>query len=836
MKDYNYLFDKNIEINLTANNSSMNNKDQINITSIKQNLSKPYNYNLLLPSYNQRHYKDEKSSSLINKNKVIKKNEFFEENDNYENKISKINSKFSTCNNYYPRKNYNKFLNSHQQIHSSSLINNNNVYQQNVTFEGSTGYNRLNTRDLIEITKRRKEIIEHQKLKEEEKKRMMENNLNNFESIDIVDNKNSNRSNIEDKNYCDEGVQTSLLNINFQENENNNNNNKKDEPLSTIIFTDKSALINQEITFLSIQYSIKNNEDNSNDIKEYKNIENDLVNIEYNPKESIQKDKDKDKDKSNDFINDNNNNKSNNNKNDNNDKLNDENFDIISNNDNENENQNKNVNIESYSISHSEVKKSKNIEINKNDGNLSSKKENNENNCEKKDLKEDNNCGKLNKESDLEFTIINNNQGSPKKNLKNEEDNCMSNKKETFQIESNDNALDTKDNNFTLINNDANINKINNYNEEVKILSDSMEVSNENLSNTSLNNINVSNSEENELTEIEEYDQNLIFLQNESKTMSSHFDKIKKNRNGNEESQEDKKSNKNKHNILIKDDFNTSKDNFGNYSKTVDLDKEDSLNEVLPSFETKIDYENKNLDLYNNFSKCDYKENLFRSKGKKYTNSINKYDDYPTLRNIKDNNNSQIAKIYNNKNNLTNNNRYQNKNQNYDGKDVECFELLKLKKSDLKLNNQEEKIIMKPLKNSNNNESIQNVKSCNEPKNNFQNIKFSSHKKLNTNVPEKNKNNISGIPINPSKTRHKTHITENLESNNLVGANNPSLKNSNGKNYLITPRCFKKKRQLNNYSEYYKLKMSMNKCDKSEINTKNYKSLGHKKSTDNFNK
>ena len=55
-----------------------------------------------------------------------------------------------------------------------------------------------------------------------------------------------------DKNYCDEGVQTSLININEQEND-TNNNNKKDEPLSTIIFTDKSALINQEITFLSIK-------------------------------------------------------------------------------------------------------------------------------------------------------------------------------------------------------------------------------------------------------------------------------------------------------------------------------------------------------------------------------------------------------------------------------------------------------------------------------------------------------------------------------------------------------------------------------------------------------
>ena len=258
MKDFKYLFDKNIEINLTGNDNSINYKDNTNITSINRNDKNSNNFNMLLPSYNQHHYKDEKSSSLINKF-LNKKEEFFEEHNEYnDNKISKINSKYSTCNNYYPRKNYNKFLNSHQQI-NSSIMNNNNIYQQNTTFEGMGGYSKLNTRDLIEITKKRKEIIEQKKLKEEQKKRIIETNLNNLENLDIVVNKNSNNSPLDEKNYCDEGVQTSLININYQDNE---TNNKKDEPMSTIIFTDKSALINQEITFLSIQYSLKNTENN----------------------------------------------------------------------------------------------------------------------------------------------------------------------------------------------------------------------------------------------------------------------------------------------------------------------------------------------------------------------------------------------------------------------------------------------------------------------------------------------------------------------------------------------------------------------------------------------
>ncbi len=79
---------------------------------------------------------------------------------------------------------------------------------------------------MIEITKKRKEIIEQKKLKDEEKKKEIENNLNNVENIDIIINKNLNKSGGDEKNYCDEEVQTSLMNMNDQEVE---NNNKKEE-------------------------------------------------------------------------------------------------------------------------------------------------------------------------------------------------------------------------------------------------------------------------------------------------------------------------------------------------------------------------------------------------------------------------------------------------------------------------------------------------------------------------------------------------------------------------------------------------------------------------------
>ena len=859
MKDFKYLFDKNIEINFTANSNSINYKDNSSISSINHNTNNARKYNLLLPSYNPRQDKDEKSSSLVNK--IINKKDFFEEkNEINENKINKINSKYSTCNNYYPRKDYSKFLNSHQQT-NSSILNNINIYQQNSTFEGSGGYNKLNTRDLIEITKRRKEIIKQKKIKEDEKKRFIENNLDN---IDIIVNNNLDNSNSENNNYCDEGVQTSLVNINYQGNE---NINKKEEPLSTIIFTDKSALINQEITFLSIQYSLKNNEENKDESKDYKNNDNDFVNIGCDTKESINKEKDK--------INNLSNNKYKKNK-----KLKKENSNIISNNNIEIEDKNnkiikpniknikskQNINLNNK-LNINDINDNNNYIINS-ENNKDQENENfeiinndmNDNNIQInkiKKIKNNNDSNNKTNEKELVFTIVNNTQTSPQVN-NSEEEIFMTNGPEAFKIESNNNMTKTKNN--TADNNDDNYNfTITNNNifqknkDEIKVLNDSLEESNNNKSNKSLMDINqsksLSNSEENELTEVEEFDQNLIFLQNESKTMSSHFNKIKKNIN--DEGQEESQSN-NKDNILIEDiftgnsnKFHSNKDNLDNYSKTLDIEKEESINEISSSLNIEKENKNKNINIYDN-NKCTYKENVFRSKGKKNNDSLNKYNDYPTLRKINDNNNLK-GKFYNYKNNLTNNNRYQNRNINYDEKDNECFDLLKLKTSDLK-NNQEDKIIIKPLKQSNdNNLRPPSVSSSNKPKNSLQNNKFSSHKKLKTNICNNNKNNISGIPINPSKKRNNTNITDNLERNNHKNINHDLLKNKNNQNYLITPRCFKKKRQLNNYAEYYKLKMSMCKDDNNNFtnniynanknnNNKNHKSLGHKKSTESFNK
>ena len=836
MNDYKSLFNKNIEINLIANDNSINYKDNQNITCVNKNFKSPYNCNLLLPSYNPRQYKDEKSSSLINKF-LNKKEDFFKEkSESNENKLSKINSKYSTCNNYYPRKNYNKFLNSQQKT-NLSIINNGNLYQQNTTFEGNTGYSKLNTRDLIEITKRRKKIIEQQKIKVEELHREIENNLNNLENDDIVINKNLNNSGGEEKNYCDEGVQTSLMNINEQEIE---NNNKKEEPSSTIIFTDKSALINQEITFLSIQYSLKNND--NDDSKEYQCGENDFVNIGYDIKDSIYKDKNLTKDKEKINYKCDNKYKNSNKKN---------NRNIIM----ENKNlENKNNNKDNKDIIKKEIiNATTDMNDDKND------KISNENNKNNNNI---NNFENRNEDKKLEFTIENNTQTAPFKNL-NEDEYYITNEADNFQIESNDNISEVKinndENNFTITNNNL-INQNNKENNNNKILNDSLEESkedfniynNNNYNSTNKNNTNKSKSsisDENEITEIEEYDQNLIFLQNESKTMSSHFEYMKNN-NNKEETEENKLSNKD--NILIEDSSEKNsniineikdKDNKGNYSNTIDNQKEESIKNISSTSSKKKEdkkEENKEInninDIYStDMNKINYKENMFRLKGRK-NNSLNKFNDYPTLRNINLNDNNNIkSKLYNN--NYTNNNRYLNKNQNFEEKDNnEDFDLLKLKTADLKLNNQDEKIIVKSLKESNDDYKVNNNKNI-DMGNNQNNIKFFSHKKLNI-INSNNKYNISGIPRKPNKTK----TNSNLEYNN-ININKAIMNNNNNvKNYLITPRCVKKKRQLNNYAEYYKLKISMCKDD-SISNTnhnyecyKNYKSLGHKKSTDNINK
>ena len=566
MNDYKCLFNKNIEINLIANDNSINYKDKQNITCVNKNFKSPYNYNLLLPSYNPRQYKDEKSSSLINKF-LNKKEDFFKEkSESNENRLSKLNSKYSTCNNYYPRKNYNKFLNSQHKT-NLSIINNGNLYQQNTTFEGNTGNSKLNTRDLIEITKRRKEIIEQQKIKDEELQREIENNLNNIENDDIAMNKNLNNSGGEDKNYCDEGVQTSLMNINDQEIE---NNNKKEEPSYTIIFTDKSALINQEITFLSIQYSLKNND--NDDSKEYQCGENDFVNMGYDIKDSIYKDKNLTKDKEKINYKSDNKYKNCNKKN---------NRNIIM--------ENKNTNKDNKDIIKKEIiNATTDMNDDKND---KISNENNKNN-------NINNIENRNEDKKLEFTIENNTQTVPFKNL-NEDEYYITNGAENFQIESNDNISEVKinndENNFTITNNNL-INQSKKENINNKIINDSLEESkedfniynNNNNNSTNKNNTNKSKSsfsDENEVTEVEEYDQNLIFLQNESKTMSSHFEYMKNN-NNKEETEENKLSNKD--NILIEDSseknnniINEIKDNNkGNYSNTIDNQKEESIKNI----------------------------------------------------------------------------------------------------------------------------------------------------------------------------------------------------------------------------------------------------------------
>ena len=680
--------------------------------------------NYFFPSYNTRQFKEEKNV----------------------NKITKLNSKYSTCYNYYPKKNYSKYLNYHQAINSSSTSKNTNN-QQNTTYDDIGGYNKLHTKDLIEITKKRQELINQQKLKEEKKKKYLENN---FENLNIILNENSPEKN---KLYCDEGVQTSLVN-------NAQLDNKKEEPVSTIIFTDKSALINQEITFLSIQYSVNqnNNKENSNNnsetSKDYKNTENnDFVNVDYENKETINMSDSKEKQKYEKNIENNN----------------------VNNSDNSEDKEKQENNADSIS----------------NEKDKNNDRENIKNNFQKKN---DNFKG------DLEFTIVNNTQTSQEE--ENNDNNYMTNGPETFQIELNDQKQDNNfdDENFIISNN--------NTNKVPKIFNDSLEDS-QDINNK--NNIDINKSKsltnteenENEITEVEEFDQNLIFLQNQSKTMSSHFENIS---NKNSIEKEENKINNN-NNILIEDISN-------NENVEINLD---SLNDSL-SLKNKIENNNKNIT-----------ENLFRIKGKK-NNSLNKFNDYPNLRNLNINdNNSLKSKLYN-RNNLTNNDRYQN-NTKLSGKENEYFDLLKLKKSELTSNNKEKKFVIKKSPNnfqfnSKEYDSKPNITSYNQSKSNSHNIKVFSQKKLNITTNENSKINISGIPICPNQSKNNINDKYNYMKNNIDKENNKSniSKNVNkpsNKNFLITPRCVKKKRHLNNYADYYKLKISMSK-DISNNNINNF--------------
>ena len=759
MKEYRYLLDKNIELNYAPNDTSINYKDNTNITSINPILKNNKDLNHFFPSYNTRQFKEEKN----------------------QNKLSNINSKYSTCYNYYTKKNYSKYLNFHQTTNTSSLNKNYNNNQQNTTFDDYGGYNKLQTKDLIEITKKRQEIINQQKLKEQEKKKLIDNNL---ENLNIIFNENTKNLNEKDKNYCDEGVQTSLLN-------NSQLDNKKEEPVSTIIFTDKSALINQEITFLSIQYSLNNNNkengsNNSNSSKDYKNTENnDFVNVDDENKEIIKSYKSQDK--------------------------------IKNNSDND-------IN----KIDKEEMKEEFEIISNDNDKICEIKEDNKKNN----NLNINNEDDKI--KNELEFTIVNNTQNSQEEG--NDENNYMTNGQETFKIELNEQNQENKINNNE---NDNFIIKNISINKIPKVFNDSLEDSAEiNNNNIDINKSkSSSNSQDNELTEVEEFDQNLIILQNQSKTMSSQFVNMN-NKSALEKEEKENNKNNNNNNILIEDISNNNNDevNF------------DSLNDSLSL---------KNKEK-NNLNNNNTKENIFRTKLRK-NNSLNKYKDYPNLRNLNIHENNSIY----NRNNLTNNDRYQNKN--FEEKENE------FKKPDLTVYNKDNIMIVKPIKNSDIESNAYlykpSISNYNRTKNNSQNIKVFSQKKLNITSNENSKINISGIPIGPNPTKNllnnqKIKNDSNVNYNNINNMNiynnkNPIIKNvklnNNNKNYIITPRCVKKKRKLNNYADYFKLKISMSK-DGNNLNinninnnininnnndfnyNRNYKSLGHQKTSDNWKK
>ena len=140
---------------------------------------------------------------------------------------------------------------------------------------------------------------------------------------------------------------------------------------------------------------------------------------------------------------------------------------------------------------------------------------------------------------------------------------------------------------------------------------------------------------------------------------------------------------------------------------------------------------------------------------------------------------------------------------------MDYYEFLKLKKSDLTTNNKEkEEYDSKP-----------NITSYNKSKNDKQNKKIFSQNKLNITTNENIKINISGIPICPKKSKNSFNNKNNdaICNNKYINNENDkniiykNIKTNNNNNFLVTPRCIKKKRQLNNYAEYYKLKILKSK-------------------------
>ena len=190
---------------------------------------------------------------------------------------------FKTTNNYYPKKNYQKFLNIPQyklSINKNSYFRKNSFNQNNYNLNSNLQkpYNKLNIKELIKITQKRKIIINNKNKQEELKKEKLLNEEEKLSKI-ILGIENDNLLN---DNLCEDGVQTSTKIKKVQDNG------------QAIIQNEKNEDKEEEKIFYDKKNNINTNNKNSL-LKNSRNTETDLVNIgnetvEINDKDSSNKD------------------------------------------------------------------------------------------------------------------------------------------------------------------------------------------------------------------------------------------------------------------------------------------------------------------------------------------------------------------------------------------------------------------------------------------------------------------------------------------------------------------------------------------------------------------
>ena len=228
-----------------------NNQDNDNIISTEKNAN-----NNALMYFSLKNISTTYNSQISNNFKSFRSNGIrhnIEMNDIPKQKFNEIT--FKTSNNYYNKKDYTKYLNipqsndstccdSKYKFYSKNHSNKENIITNlNSNLKENNIYNKLKINELIEITQKRKKLIEEKKRLEEIKK--LKISLEEEKLLNII-NIDDNNMNININKNCDNGVQTSLIiSKNKIENNNENKNNYNYESNDDIKYKiDKNTIEN----------------------------------------------------------------------------------------------------------------------------------------------------------------------------------------------------------------------------------------------------------------------------------------------------------------------------------------------------------------------------------------------------------------------------------------------------------------------------------------------------------------------------------------------------------------------------------------------------------------